>query len=457
MSTVKNTADSTVDNTVEKAERLMETKRAIANAISYKGVPVEENTPFREYADKIRRIRYPDQVIMPLEVTKNGEYKVPLNADGYNPVKVHLPDPPLQEKAVTENGEVVPDTNYYGLSKVTVNVPDPPLQEKTVTKNGEVTVDKGYYGLSKVVVNCPRPSMTVINSLSQPKRGCSSYVNGNTVYLVSCDQFPSSVSGQAHVNLCYMTYNANNFTSMIEEKYYYPHTRAVLVNGSVWCIGRNEYDGRTDKAYVWKNGNLVQSIRQQLPSDHYYEYMTCEVVNSTIYILGGAGNTNICTNLIHKYDTSNYGTGADSVIEATAKLPVPMYGMASAVSGSFFDGKKIYLFGGTDGTTYYNTIHVFDPKTETLSTLSATLPNKIAHACATAVGTKIYIIGGYDGTTYHNEIYMFDTATHTLTEAPFMLPMPNAYSTCETIGTKIYTFGGVNGYGEHGLVCMQQT
>lgn len=446
MSTVKNAADSTVDNTVEKAERLMETKRAIANAISYKGVPVEENTPFREYADKIRRIRYPDQVIMPLEVTKNGEYKVSLNADGFNPVTVNLPDPPLQEKAATENGEVIPDTNYYGLSKVTVNVPDPPLQEKTVTKNGEVTVDKGYYGLSKVVVNCPRPSIMVVDHLAVRKRGCASYVNANKVYLCSADD----LSGP-HDNNNVVSYDlTTRITDSSIELYPRRHAKIVKVGKYAWWIHPSTTDAWGGHTYIGINGS-TQYAKAHLP---YYEYayMACEAVGSTIYMFGGdVGGTVGVVDTIYKFDTTTYEENLPPE-ELTVKLPEGMYGMASAAVG-----KKIYLFGGTNGTDYYDTINVFDTETETLTTLSATLPAFIANACAAAVGSKIYIIGGYDGTNYYNEISMFDTETQTLSEAPRILPMPNAFSTCEVIGTKIYTFCGANEYGSHGLICVYET
>ena len=65
----------------------------------------------------------------------------------------------------------------------------------------------------------------------------------------------------------------------------------------------------------------------------------------------------------------------DKIRISNAHLPIPTIDMGCAAVGT-----KIYLFGG-DGSGYkdrLNTINVFDTTTETISTLSTTLPIYLA-------------------------------------------------------------------------------
>ena len=69
-------------------------------------------------------------------------------------------------------------------------------------------------------------------------------------------------------------------------------------------------------------------------------------------------------------------------------------------------GTKIYLFGGV-GSSYLNTIQVFDTTNDTLSTLSTTLPTTLVEMGAAAVGTKIYLFGGRNPDAWRNTINLF--------------------------------------------------
>lgn len=72
-------------------------------------------------------IEIPDMGINPrileLSITQNGEYSVPVNYDGFNPVNVNVQQP-LEEISITENGEYLPSEGYYGIGKATVSIPD---------------------------------------------------------------------------------------------------------------------------------------------------------------------------------------------------------------------------------------------------------------------------------------------------------------------------------------------
>jgi hypothetical protein len=100
-------------------------------------------------------------------------------------------------------------------------------------------------------------------------------------------------------------------------------------------------------------------------------------------------------------------------------------------------GTKIYIIAA-DGT---DMIYCFDTETETVTTLSVTLPvaNKALH-CA-AVGTSVYILGGYNAPT---AIYCLDTETETITTLNATLKQGVWSGACTAVGNKIYIFGGFN-------------
>ena len=88
----------------EKVSYLNDTKLLIKEAIKNKGVTVEEDTPFREYANKIANISASADDIEPLEVTENGTYEATAGVGGYNPVIVNVPIGGLPEEAFTITG-----------------------------------------------------------------------------------------------------------------------------------------------------------------------------------------------------------------------------------------------------------------------------------------------------------------------------------------------------------------
>ena len=69
------------------------------------------------------------------------------------------------------------------------------------------------------------------------------------------------------------------------------------------------------------------------------------------------------------------------------------------------------MFGGnalSDYDNFLNTINVFDTETNTIETLSVTLPSKISDMTSVIIGTKVYLFGGKGASSsYFNSIYCF--------------------------------------------------
>lgn len=161
---------------------------------------------------------------------------------------------------------------------------------------------------------------------------------------------------------------------------------------------------------------------------------TCCVVGTKIYIFGGAAAYDYL-GTICAFDTTN-----NTIFTLSATLPKGVWGSTCGAVG-----KKIYIFGGQGrenwSDVWYNTICVFDTETETLTTLSATLPVEKAFATCGVVGEKIYIFGGANSNGRTNTIYVFDTTTNTISTLAATLPTATN-TTCGVVGTKCYLFGG---------------
>jgi N-acetylneuraminic acid mutarotase len=134
---------------------------------------------------------------------------------------------------------------------------------------------------------------------------------------------------------------------------------------------------------------------------------------------------------IHIFDTET-----NTIQTLSDTLPVvACYGLASATVGT-----SIYLFGGA-GNSYYNHIIEFDTVTNTVTKLSAQLPVSLYYATAVAFETKVYVFGGKGSSTY-NSIYVFDTEKQTISTLDVTLPTATYSIMGALFGTKIYLFGG---------------
>ena len=84
--------------------------------------------------------------ILELSITNNGEYVVPVDYDGFNPVNVDV-QPPLEEVTITENGEYLPSEGYYGIGKAIVSTPTGVPLLTRAEWDALTTAQKQSYGL----------------------------------------------------------------------------------------------------------------------------------------------------------------------------------------------------------------------------------------------------------------------------------------------------------------------
>jgi N-acetylneuraminic acid mutarotase len=167
-------------------------------------------------------------------------------------------------------------------------------------------------------------------------------------------------------------------------------------------------------------------------------YTGAAAVGTKIYLFGGEDISYSIRDTIQCFDTET-----ETLTTLSAKLPEGLRYISAAAIGT-----KIYLFGGDNYscTRVRDTIMCFDTETETLTTLSAKLPTARCGMASSVAGTKIYLMGGYLKSWGKSDTMLcFDTETETLTTLSAKLPEPQSGHGSATVGAKLYLIGGNNG------------
>ncbi|HEV8239415.1 MAG TPA: IPTL-CTERM sorting domain-containing protein [Thermoanaerobaculia bacterium] len=162
--------------------------------------------------------------------------------------------------------------------------------------------------------------------------------------------------------------------------------------------------------------------------------------DGSLYVFGG---------FVTGTSTLRYEPGARRWT-AKAPMPTPRHGLAAAAWGG-----KVYVVGGSNGTTALSALEVYDPADGGSWRQLPAMPTARVFLAAVAVDGKIYAIGGSpdccgDGTTDVVEVYDIEHGTWRQ-EPSLSLPLRMQTSAAAAIGGKIYVLGGfVPGQGATG-------
>ena len=170
------------------------------------------------------------------------------------------------------------------------------------------------------------------------------------------------------------------------------------------------------------------------------DYIACVAIGNVIYLFGGRTKPStqyVFSSSIYKYDVTT-----NTITTLAAVLPTGTARISAAIVGS-----NIYLFGGTTGNSIghgLDTICKFDTTTETITTLSVSLPDTCFAMSNAVYGSIIYLFGGIKGgvNTTANVIYKFDTVNETITTISTTLPEARRDMLAATIGNNVYLLGG---------------
>ncbi|WP_027622832.1 Kelch repeat-containing protein [Acetivibrio clariflavus] len=168
-------------------------------------------------------------------------------------------------------------------------------------------------------------------------------------------------------------------------------------------------------------------------------------VNGRIYAFGGKTDDNEYLNTVSEYDYI-----ADKWTEYIDDPDKQMLTGKSNFAIAATDN-DIYIFGGFDGTNYFNTVERYNPAIGEFIFRDSIppMPTARSEAKAVLIDNKIYVVGGINETGFLNTIEVYDIENNTWTTLTDNTNIPRADFGMATYGKKIYIFGG---YNENGIL-----
>jgi N-acetylneuraminic acid mutarotase len=248
----------------------------------------------------------------------------------------------------------------------------------------------GGYGSSSVYEYDPiTDTWTTKTSMPNPRINFGIAVIENKIYIIGGDR------GNYDIGITTTAINEvyDPATDTWEMKTSMPTRRmavsANVVDGKIYVIGGGEktpntnltptdvnevYDPETDK---W-------TTLEPIPNP--VNYHTSAVVDSKIYVMGGAVNVNL--NQIYDPETDTWSSGAP--------LPTGVDSAATGVTTGIFAPKRIYVIGGKQNLDAVKLNQVYDPETDTWVYRWA-MPTARYGLGVAIINDTIYAIGGREG------------------------------------------------------------
>jgi len=138
---------------------------------------------------------------------------------------------------------------------------------------------------------------------------------------------------------------------------------------------------------------------------------------TSLYLIGGGiGGALIPTNVVRKYDSLS-----DSWSTLT---PIPQTGGIRAFGSAVTVGGCAYVFGGYDGTSVLNTLHIYHEDGGTWSRGTDMPGPRFGPAVATD-GAVIWVIGGFGGDFLEtNTVWRYELSSNSWTTTYAAMPIP---------------------------------
>ena len=269
------------------------------------------------------------------------------------------------------------------------------------------------------------------------------YLDGSTPYMYVFGGTASGTKKQDvhRLNLSTNAWSGELTTSGTPPSGRYQHS-AGIYNGSMYVACGNDGSGKNDihtlnlSTLAWSG---AISCTGTPPTARYGQ--SGVIYNGYFYVYGGY--VSATSSEVHRLNLSTLvWSGA---ITTSGGTPLARCHFCSAQNSGIW-----YHFGGWDNSsTYYNRTDSFDLTNLewfTLIDYATCCPTPRSRYSSWVYGNDWYVWGGYDGTTYFNDLYKFNFTTQTwsgVLPVTGTLPSGRYGASAVVYGNYVYIFGGV--------------
>nr|CAG4708822.1 unnamed protein product [Naegleria fowleri] len=179
-----------------------------------------------------------------------------------------------------------------------------------------------------------------------------------------------------------------------------------------------------------------------------FQHTMVALSKSVLYIYGGQLEKGTPSNALYQFNIESMEWVK---VKCTARHSTePNLPALFGHTANVVDGTKIYVFGGTDGSKYYNDLVVIDTETNTWVREKTNGPRpqpRYGHSCV-LYNNSLYVFGGGNDQSLFNDLYSLDLDTLTWKNIKIEGTTDSAkrvHHTANVIANKMIVFGGLVG------------
>lgn len=374
----------------------------------------EQTATNADYISKVTVNPIPDAYIIPtgtVEITEPGQYTIDITDKASALVNIETPEAPeTPEVSGAEFNVAFGDTAPEDTSKLWVKTEEPTAVEVRANYdfvgNGELHSGFAAFPL-KISSSAAAAVGTKVYFFGGTNTDDST--NLNTIYIFD------TVTNTIEASSATLQSAARSIAAVVID------TKIYLFGGYPVVNTIQVFDTVTD---------TIETLSVTLPTAAYG--ICAAAIGTKIYLLGGHASGTTILNKI-----SIFNTDTNTMETLTNTLPTNICSAPVAVFGT-----KIYIFGGNwTASKVTETIRIYDTDTNTVTTSSATLPSALQDLAIASIGTKSYLFGGTSGGVLNStcyKFYMFDAVTDTIETLSPTLPSLCYSTSAAAVGTDIY-------------------
>ncbi|MEL4106285.1 kelch repeat-containing protein [Oscillospiraceae bacterium WX1] len=338
-----------------------------------------------------------------------------------------------------------PATDVWTTMSVTLPVAMSSFSATLITGSSTVYVVGGYtgsYRSSVYEINLITGAKTTKTSLSVPiSNHVAFYYNGN-IYV----EGGLTTGGAYTYNEYKYTISNGTTSSAVLARSSLSNASGIMTNDRFIAIGgknsTSNYSIDITQSSLLTNNTTTRGY--YISATHLLTARSglgSAIVNGKVYIIGGLNSTGV----LNSVEMMDMGW------QQKASLPAPLSNYKSVQ----LDG-KLYVMGGSanigGSNLNSNAMYMYDPASDSWTTLSCTMPVYARDFSLTAGFSKIYMFGGLTSSTQNgtfttsNQIYEFNPATSTWS-AKNTLSVARSNLSSVLLNGLIYITGGLNGGG----------